>query len=259
MLLSKWKTLKEMILVLRIPYDATIALQNPQITLSDVYGIWTRMKIHLEACAARTAYKTQLSEKLIEALNERRDAIFNTPMMECALFLDPRFRSIISTNRDAVERVKMNLNDLWNQLNFTRRQVSESTVGISTDSDDLHLSFDEIAELNKTIRGNACFGQNSIDDELELFQPELLSTDRSVIQYWQTQKNSVLYELAMALFSIPPTQVQIERDFSNLNHVFTERQCSLAQDLLEAILSIHLNKEVFYSIKHELMNIEHNK
>lgn len=103
------KTLKELILVLEIPYNATIALQNSRITLSDLFGIWTKMKLHIQACAAKESYKTKLSQHFVESLNARHVAIFNYPEMEYCLFLDPRFRNVIVRDRDAVERVKENL------------------------------------------------------------------------------------------------------------------------------------------------------
>lgn len=105
MMLEKWKTLQEMTRVLRIPYEATVKLQNPFITLSDAYAIWTKMTLHLEACAARDAYKTGLSQWLITALNERKTPIFDTAEMECCLFLDPRLRRIVLTNGEPSERV----------------------------------------------------------------------------------------------------------------------------------------------------------
>lgn len=115
-ILYKWKTLKELILVLKIPHDATIALQNANLTLSDVFGIWTKMKLHLRAFCKKESYKTKLSQNLVDCLEGRYDTIFNNPIMECCLFLDPRFRSVILKNREAVERVKANFLELHRRL-----------------------------------------------------------------------------------------------------------------------------------------------
>lgn len=62
-----------------------------------------------------------------------------------------------------------------------------------------------------------------------------------ILQYWEERKgeHKELYMLAMTVFGIPPTEVQIERDFSNLNFVFSDRRCRLER--LEDIMAINLN------------------
>lgn len=246
---QKWKILRELVFVLEIPYNATLSLQNPHITLSDVYGIWTKMKLHLQACAAKHNFKTDLSQHLVDGLNERHDSVFNNPEMECSLFLDPRFRSVILRDNTAVERTKLNLVNLWNRLKSLYE--TNSTIRTPNTSSDLNFTFDEQAELNKLMNRSE---HMIIEDAIDLFQPENLSSEKSVLDFWQSQKDSILYDVAMAIYSIPPTQVQIERDFSTLGHIFTERRYKLSQEHLEKILLINLNKDIFYAMKKEWLN-----
>lgn len=63
--------------------------------------------------------------------------------------------------------------------------------------------------------------------------------------------NEQLHKLAMVVFGVPPTEVQIERDFSLLNFVFSNRRCMLQQERLEDIMVIHLNPDLFYEVKEE--------
>lgn len=58
-----------------------------------------------------------------------------------------------------------------------------------------------------------------------------------------------LYWISNIIFAIPPTQVEVERSFSALNNIFTESRYNLNKLLLENILLIHTNKEMFYEIK----------
>lgn len=203
MTLRKWKTLQELIRVLRIPYHATIALQNPRITLSDVFGIWTKMIIHLEAVAAKPTFKTELSQKLISALNNRKDSIFNNPAMECCLFLDPRFRNVILSDRDSTVRAKANL---INRIDSFQTK-NTSTNAHSNVSSEFHISFDEQAELDRLMSqisthlnaqsstNCAAYNQNSnvqcngIEEALDSFQPDWLSSEKSVLEFWETQKH----------------------------------------------------------------------
>lgn len=256
--IRKWKTLQELIRVLRIPYDATIALQSPTITVSDCFGIWTKMTLLLEACASKNVFKTGLAQKLITALNNRKKPIFDTPEMQCSLFLDPRFRRFVLNDRDQTERAKAYAVSIWNRINSLQSN-SSSNDELENKSSEFHVSIDEQAELNRFMgQASTSHQQNQlnglshgIEDELELFQPDLLPSEKSILEFWQNQKQSLLYNVAMTVYSIPPTQVKIEQNFSSVGHVFTDRRFNLSCDRLRDILMIHLNKDVFQMIKNE--------
>lgn len=256
MMLKKWKTLQELVRVLRIPYEATIKLQSPYITLSDAYSIWTKMTLHLEAFAAKDAFKTNLSQKLITALNERKSLIFNTVEMECCLFLDPRFHRVVLNNGEPSLQVKEYLIDLWRRINCLS-QNNTSNNAHSNGSTEFHVSFDETAEFSKFLSGQSATTDDrflTIEQAIESFDPDLLTPEKSVLNFWQTQKNSMLYDVAMAVFSIPPTQAKIEQNFSSVGHVFTERRFQLSRERLRDILLINLNKELFNEVKNEQLN-----
>lgn len=84
----------------------------------------------------------------------------------------------------------------------------------------------------------------------------MLSPKCSVHEYWESVKeeHKKLYKLAMVIFSIPPTEVQIERDFSSLDVVFTNRRGNLSSSRLEDIFLIHLNKDLFYNVNNDDIN-----
>lgn len=253
MTLNKWKTLQELTRVLRVPYEGTIALQNQCITLSDVFGIWKKMEIRLKAYASAPAFKTQLSQELVKALHARKQPIFNTPEMQSCILLDPRFRSVVLRDTNAFECAKEYLINIWTRIQATK--VNKD--GSSNASSEFHVSIDEQFELNKMMQGDAMRSQNlSIEQAIDDFQPDLLPSEKNVLEFWQTQKDSFLYDVAMAVLSIPPTQVNIEQHFSSVGHIFTERRFQLAPERLRDILMIHLNKDVFNSVKQEqLQNI----
>lgn len=94
----------------------------------------------------------------------------------------------------------------------------------------------------------------TIEQAIQSFQPDLLAPEKSVLDFWQTQKNSILYDVAMTLFSIPPTQAKIEQNFSSVGHVFTERRFRLSRERLRDILVINLNKELLKVVKNEELN-----
>lgn len=57
---KKWKLLKELVHILKIPYDVTIASQSKKLTLSDVYGRWLGMQLHFQACIDKKFFKSGL-------------------------------------------------------------------------------------------------------------------------------------------------------------------------------------------------------
>lgn len=254
MITQKWKSLKELVLVLEIAYNATIALQSPCITLSDVFGIWTKIRIHLEACAAKSSFKTKLSQNLIECLQARYHTVFDNAQMKCSLLLDPRFRNVILKDRESFDIAKSTLVNLYHRLNGLHEPSPINQA--SNASSDLHLSFDEQSELNKLMSTSHSNTDRQLDIEeaIILFQPDILPSEKSVLDFWETQKQSILYDLAMAVHSIPPTQVQIERDFSSLGYIFSERRYRLSQQRLEQVLLIHFNKDLFFIVKQEQLS-----
>lgn len=254
LLLKKWHVLKEFVKILEIAYNVTIAFQNKHLTLSDVYGRWLGMQLRLEMYSTKKSFKTTLAKKLLEALVTRNENIFKNPIMAAALYLDPRFRLEVTKYSDKCEKAKQTLLDIWRRINVLRNtDNNESRTETSANSLD---SFDEEEAILKHIHNNGN-QQNiitqsqsrNVDIEMiiDLFQPEQLAPQESVIEYWESskEKNPELYEIALVIFSVPPTEVQIERDFSSLDFIFTKRRGNISHQKLEDILLIHLNKDLF--------------
>ncbi|XP_055306540.1 zinc finger BED domain-containing protein 4-like, partial [Sitodiplosis mosellana] len=278
LLLKKWNTLRELIVVLQVPYKATVALQNHRITLSDAFGIWLKIDIHLSLLCNKKSYKTNLARFMLESYRNRKDVIFNNPAMICALYMDPRFRGEIIRNQEKNEQAKRLLSNLWRRIRAVEAQgmtessedqtivVDESTENCSGESSDLNMSidFDNPALLNNYLARNQTqqLGmtqsdsapilqhRGDIDDmemQIELFDPPHLDSEAKILHYWanEKEKNENMHQLAMVVFAIPPTEVQIERDFSRLEHIFSNRRYNLSPNLVDDILLIHLNKQLF--------------
>lgn len=116
LLKRKWTVLKEMAYVLGIPYKATVALQSRSLTLSDVFGIWLEMELHLKACCSQKKFKTDLPKQLLSTASERKDVIYNNPFMSSSIFLDPRFRNQIVRDEIKMQKAKTTLAHVWRRL-----------------------------------------------------------------------------------------------------------------------------------------------
>lgn len=263
LLLKRWVILREIAYVLQIPFRATIEVQREDLTLSDVYGVWTKMRLHLNACANKRNYKTSLAAYLLDALHSRQNAIFSNPYMTAAIYLDPRFRNQIIRNEEKDEEAKRQLCELWRRISH-RLERTQQENRVNT-TDEITFEFDADAELDNYLTGrrtrcsNEANNYRNVDIELVLdqFQPPQLPSNASILDYWQTAKDEhpELYELAMIVYAIPPTEVKIERDFSLLNHVFSKRRGQLDLDRLADIMMINRNPEIFYMVKAEELKV----
>lgn len=270
LLQSKWIILKEIAYILSIPYDAIISLQKKSLTISDVFGIWMKMQLHLNACLKKSNYQTGLANHLLNAINNRKDQIFETPIMAAALFLDPRYRHQILKDDAKVSQAKTTLKNIWRKLlslsaNDPSEEGKEPTepINSSNKSDEISFEYDKEAELDKylTCTDEAAAAiesitfSNEVDIEhiLDTFNPAPITSKENILEWWEANKNEnhELYKLASVVFAIPPTEVQIERDFSSLNFVFSNRRCNLTEEMLEYIMVIHLNEEVFHFVKQQ--------
>lgn len=154
LLLKRWKNLREIAYILQIPLRATIDLQKQNLTLSDVFGIWANMKVHLTAINNSGKFKTKLSNHFYDALENRKNHIFANPFMKAAIFLDPRYRQKIINDEMSVNEVKSTLSDLWQRINDNDPDLDAAHTACESPStnilnDDLDFFYDEKAELEK--------------------------------------------------------------------------------------------------------------
>lgn len=137
----------------------------------------------------------------------------------------------------------------------------DNTIQSSKEASSNSLSFDFNPEMalaqhfgtnNQTVHKTTTY-EKDIEEIIDLFQPETMPLSASVLQYWHSVKEDhpELHKLASVIFSVPPTEVQIERDFSSLKFVFSDRRCSISSERLEEIMLIHLNKDLFELVNHE--------
>lgn len=78
-----------------------------------------------------------------------------------------------------------------------------------------------------------------------------MSADSCVLDFWEQKKPSEphLYALAQVVLAASCTQVSVERAFSALGLILTERRERLSEENLERILFVKLNDELFDLVK----------
>lgn len=274
-----WDVVKELVRILRIPYEATLRFQKANLCMSDVYAIWLEIGIHLQRLEKKTS-RTSLASQLNAAIHNRQRVIFKNNATICCVFLDPRLRSEITKHNrlSTVENAKTHLKELWRRLEVIKNSAealrgnetateADNSLLSSNSKNSINDSFEAARDLQLYLNSSdnpipthspRYFNKldcstEEIDSVLDSFDPEWLPLNQSVLSFWENKKDSdkILYELAMAVYAIPPTEVQIERDFSHLEYILTKNRMRLSQEMLEAILTTKLNPEIFYMIKRE--------
>lgn len=235
--------------VLKIPYDLTIALQNQNCTMSDFFGHWLRCELRLKNCSS----VTNLPMDLLNALEERKTALFSNSALICAVFLDPRFRSQLSD--DQIKVAKETVIDTLDKIVKLQEESADGSVtdlSVNNDTEDIlekHLRTTHNSSERNTEEPQMIL-ENSLKEIDELNKEKRLPTNYSVLKFWQENKEKypLLFQVAEVMHAIPPTQVPVERSFSVLGLVYNSRRVQLKQEMLENIIHIKLNKDLAYQI-----------
>lgn len=263
-LLNKWEKVKEMHNILQILYEATNQSQRADMTLSDFYGCWLLAKIQLENFQE---HHTNLARQMLHAMNRREKILIDNDTMVSAVFLDPRYSSELTESQ--IERAKANLVNCWCNLKST---VTQNNVN-QNERTNTKRDFLEEHFLNKGLEPiinndvkestGPDFSKAGIDilRLLDKYYAESirLHHSESILQFWENKASThpELYIIACIFNSIPPCQTTVERAFSALNCIFTNRRYKIKQSMLEDILTIKLNdciKEIICIQDRNLIN-----
>lgn len=202
---------------------------------------------------------TNFAEIFLSKILKREKDLLNYPAMLCAIYLDRRYRKELK-NVEHIEIAKRTLANHYERLLSQQpKQQPEEQLEPEITVD----SFEEyLRQSDETTLSTPEFAVSSANDEgfdrgafMKMLQKYEQNVSRkhhalSLFEDWEILKAEYpeLYQLAMILYGIPPTQVTVERSFSAMAFVFNVKRAQLAQAMLENILTIKLNKELVIKI-----------
>lgn len=251
---ATWNELPHIVGILGLFANNMEYLQKENISLSDVVGVWLELESRLkkmENCPVAIA--------LLERLEFRKSdmSITENEVTLSAMFLDLRYQFILTTEQR--EKAKNHLLYLWQKIS-SKKQVPESEETSIIDGQQNMENDDNENALEQIMRelesSNANVGEpgpnltnQSIVQEMDKFiaMGRAKATD-DMIDRWQSDKFNfpILYELAMTVMAVAPTEVSVERNFSALDFILTKRRNRLTDENLQMILFIKLNQQLFY-------------
>lgn len=285
-----WREVDSILGDLRPVRLATTQLQREDITLGEFYAVWSGVVMALEARKEASS----LVRSLLRAMEERAKAVpykdrskgdrqaplFHYPSFSAAVFLDPRFMSLLTAEQ--VQEAKNYLVSLWDRMQALQGPTSlepETDSGVESDEDLLFDDEDEGAALFRGLldkknkerlaatgaaQSSAGTGSGSKASRRAALRALLDEHDRStaplaatedVFVYWEKKKLICpeLHALAMVVLTIPASQVSVERLFSALRFVLRPQRFGLSGRHVDDVMFLNANKDVVQNVVRDLL------
>lgn len=219
---------------------------------------------------SRKQNHTSIAKLLLNALEQRKQSLLDNPSMACAVILDPRFCK--GLNEQQKEIAISSLKNVWHRMKMVSdQQLNQSSnrsladMDISTD-DDISITISNTTMLNQYLsKKTPVSNQNSTNIYLSSTFDEVISSlngfismehempQTNIIGFWNENKAKFpdLYELSRIVYAIAPTQAVVERAFSSLAYVYNVRRNAMNPQMLEDILIISLNEDLFHQVNND--------
>lgn len=270
---TKWQSIERAVDILKIYYLTTKELQRIDFTLSDFYGRLIVIRETLKTYLNTADQLDNLAQYLQIELNTRTPLLMKNPLMICAVFLDRRFSSELTTDEKVL--AMRALVKLWEEIrsdnsnNNNRAENNNEMLNTVNSENVLEHYFnskgvklttaviDNNNEPNYNLTNTEMFENFQNFDEKVGRQPANVNT----VDFWEQHKTVYpeIYLLSTIINAVPPTQTKTERCFSELNFVYDEKRSQISLVLLEQILLIRLNKDLVLTIFDEDLGKKNKK
>lgn len=246
---TEWETVEKTTLILKHFAVLTKSLQKEQFSLSDFFGGWAKIKMEMFKMNDDT-----LAKNLLEQMRRREDVLFNNPVLNAAVFLDPRYQQYMPTdNKQSAIEFLVKLNDKMRKIECENRNDDDLELE-NVEMDQFLCSMLYENNERDSVR-DTDVNSNNANEPIAFDVPELLRNfigvkeplSTSVFDYWEKNKHlhPMLYKLACVIHSVPPTQTTVERSFSAMALILGPLRTRISDDNLENSLLIRLNRELF--------------
>lgn len=244
--LDFWEKLDEIENVLKVPYTATVDSQAVGYGLADFYISWLRIQKGLARLIDQNKY-TNIAEKLAKKLREREPSLFETPLMLCAVYLDPRisFKLNASQKRNAA----LQLVKIHDRINALTNNNAQNFMNDTLDEIQAEYRFGEGEHRDSNV--------TALLDSFAQFETERPFDIRaSVTDFWETNghKYPLLEPLAQIIHAVAANQCCTERSFSSFTYIRSKYRMCMDVKNLSNLLMIRLNKDIFYNFRTNYVN-----
>lgn len=241
----EWESVQLVTSMLGHYAQLTTKMQRIEISLSDFFGGWAKIKFEI------TKYgEENLAQQLLSEMKTRESDLFNNQVLHAAIYLDPRYQLYIPQPNK--ENAVTFLSSLHKKLAFLKHENFNANLH-AYDSNELDAFLNSIFDHVETEhKENNTTDSTNKDIKTILLEfngnKELRSS--SVFDYWRANKDlkPELYNLAVTVHSVPPTQTTVERSFSAMALILSPLRTRLSDKNLENLLLVRLNREIFCAL-----------
>lgn len=236
---GEWKFIELFVKIFKPFKDATLLLQKEQLLLGDLYALWLQLKIKT------AADQNTMAQQLHAALEKRETNIIGGNYVLAALYLDPRYKILLTPTQNDIARSHLiKIGRLASDLKLKQTSIVDckSENSSTTTLTDLEMYLQN-KEKELGVINNQGEVQSSLADQIFNFNPIREPKVTNVLKYWAEKSNIYpdLANLAKIILAVPATQVSVERNFSVLKLLLTDKRMNLSESNLENILMCRLN------------------
>lgn len=276
---EQWYEFRDLVAVLEPTQVLTTKLQAQNLTVSDCLFYWLEMKEELEGLSNSGQGKVALfSNKLIACLREKEEAVFNNKIALAGCYLGQKLQFTMTAGQidGAKSMIRMVVMKKLEIAKLSEPAVDEQDMDeVRETIEETENAVENLSSLDRKIReamtkakeSSSQLSQTSssqsgssyererakvlaeLEKEFAAYEEDVLSSPsmptKPSLGYWQTKCDSmpILSSAALDINCVPMTEVSVERLFSHLNFIFTERRNRTKGDIIEDILFLRLNKK----------------
>lgn len=252
-----WEKIHALSKILAPPAAATKSLQSEQLLVSDAVCHWLLMMGKLEnLCIAgdNTTVK-RLAKKLLTPLKARWEIIKKNTIIISGWYLDKKLNAMLNEDEKTSARSfilmiarKMKLIEADTE-NDEEQDIPEQEILDNEDEDLLENLIGSVGkqqqrqEKPRKGTGRLTKLKNEIEDYEKL--PRITAARPNNLKWWNERSKDfpLLSRIALVTLSVPVTEVSVERLFSHLKIVVSDRRTNLRSEIIEAILFLRINKK----------------
>lgn len=247
---AEWTEIETIVDVLSAPFHVTKLLQKVDFTMSDFYAAWLELKFRLNN------FSHKLAKCLLTCMEgKKHQHLLQNPMMLCSVYLDPRLKADLIKDGQQCYVAKGYLAKLWERIDEFSHQskTSDQSNPPAQSSNKFDYSYltNYLSSLECPTPVTSSAKRMEFTKLLNVYEKtEPVNMSVSVLDFWEQQRDVFpeLYKIAKVVHAVPATQSSVERTFSTLSFVFNKLRSQLSETMLEDILLIKLNADLFNQI-----------
>ena len=157
-----------------------------------------------------------------------------------AVYVDGRYSCLLDAHQATLAQKHL----LYLAQRMSSVSRSDQTSGDDDDDSDAPETDRDPIELllKRHDKGNAARPTCDIRDDMKkLCESPRLPKNTDIFQWWDSQQHSELREVAKVAIALPVSQASVERTFSGLRYILSERRLRMTGEIIDAIMILRCN------------------